>query len=480
MLAPYQGPGERRPVVPLQIAFKNADTGAVFYGAAPVDFDALWAPDGAMDRGAFIANWKAIDDSLETSSTVPDLPTGASIEAASAKLSARNAHYVARRAVPNQPAGTESSYKITLLPGDGIGPEITAATVKALNAAGATKGVSFEYDEQLLGGCAIDAAGTPWPEATLKSCQAADSILMAAIGGPKWDGNPRELRPETGLLAMRQELGLFANLRPAKAIPQLLEASSLKPEIVEGVDIMVVRELCGDVYFGKPAGIFVNDEGHRVGQNNMIYSEPEIERIARVAMDVAAKRGGKCCSIDKANVLDVSQLWKEVVIRVHGEQWADSVELSHMYVDNAAMQLVRWPKQFDTIVCGNIFGDILSDEASMLPIHGSAPDIAAPAANPLAMILSAAMMCTYDLAQPELGQLLEDAVEAVLDDGLRTKDIVSEGATDQTLVGCVAMGDAVAAKVEALAKSRVVVVRQNDLTCAIYAGAAKVRVSSSG
>ena len=368
----------------------------------------------------------------------------------------------------------QSSYKITLLPGDGIGPEITAATVKALNAAGATKGVSFEYDEQLLGGCAIDAAGTPWPEATLKSCQAADSILMAAIGGPKWDGNPRELRPETGLLAMRQELGLFANLRPAKAIPQLLEASSLKPEIVEGVDIMVVRELCGDVYFGKPAGIFDNDEGHRVGQNNMIYSEPEIERIARVAMDVAAKRGGKCCSIDKANVLDVSQLWKEVVIRVHGEQWKDSVELSHMYVDNAAMQLVRWPKQFDTIVCGNIFGDILSDEASMLvgslgmlpsaslpsegpgvfePIHGSAPDIAGTdAANPLAMILSAAMMCTYDLAQPELGQLLEDAVEAVLDDGLRTKDIVSEGATDQTLVGCVAMGDAVAAKVEALAK----------------------------
>ncbi|EGB13052.1 hypothetical protein AURANDRAFT_18502 [Aureococcus anophagefferens] len=368
----------------------------------------------------------------------------------------------------------QSNYKITLLPGDGIGPEITAATVKALNAAGATKGVSFEYDEQLLGGCAIDAAGTPWPEATLKSCQAADSILMAAIGGPKWDGNPRELRPETGLLAMRQELGLFANLRPAKAIPQLLEASSLKPEIVEGVDIMVVRELCGDVYFGKPAGIFVNDEGHRVGQNNMIYSEPEIERIARVAMDVAAKRGGKCCSIDKANVLDVSQLWKEVVIRVHGESWADTVELSHMYVDNAAMQLVRWPKQFDTIVCGNIFGDILSDEASMLvgslgmlpsaslpsegpgvfePIHGSAPDIAGTdAANPLAMILSAAMMCTYDLAQPELGQLLEDAVEAVLDDGLRTKDIVSEGATDQTLVGCVAMGDAVAAKVEALAK----------------------------
>ncbi|KAH8064417.1 hypothetical protein JL722_1286 [Aureococcus anophagefferens] len=318
------------------IAFKNADTGAVFYGAAPVDFDALWAPDGAMDRGAH-RQLEGHRRLAETPSTVPDLPTGASIEAASAKLSARNAHYVARRAVPNQPAGTESNYKITLLPGDGIGPEITAATVKALNAAGATKGVSFEYDEQLLGGCAIDAAGTPWPEATLKSCQAADSILMAAIGGPKWDGNPRELRPETGLLAMRQELGLFANLRPAKAIP-----SSSRP-------------------------------------------------------------GGKCCSIDKANVLDVSQLWKEVVIRVHGEQWADSVELSHMYVDNAAMQLVRWPKQFDTIVCGNIFGDILSDEASMLvgslgmlpsaslpsegpgvfePIHGSARHRGTDAANP--------------------------------------------------------------------------------------------------
>merc|ERR1719181_2367862 len=397
------------------------------------------------------------------------LATFAATAGALVAPSARSTRGAPRQAVK----APQSSYKITLLPGDGIGPEITAATVKALNAAGATKGVSFEYDEQLLGGCAIDAAGTPWPEATLKSCQAADSILMAAIGGPKWDGNPRELRPETGLLAMRKQLGLFANLRPAKAIPQLLDASSLKREVVEGVDIMVVRELTGDVYFGEPKGIGTNAAGETIGYNNMIYSEPEIERIARVAMDVAQKRQGKCCSIDKANVLDVSQLWKDVVIRVHGE-CGEGVELSHMYVDNAAMQLVRWPKQFDTIVCGNIFGDILSNEASMLvgslgmlpsaslpsegpgvfePIHGSAPDIAGTdAANPLAMILSAAMMCTYDLAQPELGQLLEDAVEAVLDDGLRTKDIVSEGATDQTLVGCVAMGDAVAAKVEALAK----------------------------
>mmetsp|Transcript_10948 Transcript_10948/g.32680 ORF Transcript_10948/g.32680 Transcript_10948/m.32680 type:complete len:397 (+) Transcript_10948:149-1339(+) len=363
----------------------------------------------------------------------------------------------------------QDSYKITLLPGDGIGPEITAATVKALVAAGDTAGVSFEFDEQLLGGCAIDATGSPWPEATLHSCQAADSILMAAIGGPKWDGNPRELRPETGLLAMRQELGLFANLRPAKAIPQLLDASSLKREVVEGVDIMVVRELCGDVYFGKPAGIYTDDAGVRWGQNNMIYSEPEIERIARVAMDVAQKRNGKCCSIDKANVLDVSQLWKDVVTRVHSEV-GQGVELSHMYVDNAAMQLVRWPKQFDTIVCGNIFGDILSDEASMLvgslgmlpsaslpssgpgvfePIHGSAPDIAGTdAANPLAMILSAAMMCQYDLARPELAELLEKAVEAVLDDGYRTKDIAAEG---EKTVGCVEMGELVAAKVKALA-----------------------------
>jgi len=369
--------------------------------------------------------------------------------------------------------GPQDSYKITLLPGDGIGPEITTATVKVLDAAGKTKGVTFNYDEQLLGGCAIDAAGTPWPDETLKSCQAADSILMAAIGGPKWDGNPRELRPETGLLAMRQELGLFANLRPAKAIPQLLDASSLKREIVEGVDIMVVRELCGDVYFGKPAGIYTDDAGVRWGQNNMIYSEPEIERIAVVAMDVAQKRQGKLTSIDKANVLDVSQLWKDVVIRVHGE-CGEGVELSHMYVDNAAMQLVRWPKQFDTIVCGNIFGDILSDEASMLvgslgmlpsaslpsegpgvfePIHGSAPDIAGTdAANPLAMILSAAMMCQYDLAQPELGKLLEDAVEAVLDAGYRTRDIATDGGKGETLVGCKEMGDLVTAKVAELTK----------------------------
>ena len=362
----------------------------------------------------------------------------------------------------------QESYAVTLLPGDGIGPEITAATTRCLDAVGAASGFSVTYDEQLIGGAAIDGAGTPWPTETLESCQKADSILLAAIGGPKWDTNPRELRPETGLLAMRRELELFANLRPAKAIPQLVDASSLKREVVEGVDIMVVRELTGDVYFGGPKGIDLID-GERVGYNNMIYKEHEIERIAKVALDVAAKRSQKLCSIDKANVLDVSQLWRDVVTREHASSpYKDAIELSHMYVDNAAMQLVRWPKQFDTIVCGNLFGDILSDEASMLvgslgmlpsaslgdkakpglfePIHGSAPDIAGQdIANPLAMILSAAMMLRYDLLQPAAADLLEAAVNDVLDAGFRTKDIAQGG--DFTVLGCDAMGSKVASAV---------------------------------
>lgn len=362
-------------------------------------------------------------------------------------------------------ASAQSSYKITLLSGDGIGPEITAATVVALEAVGSVSDFSLEWDEQLIGGCAIDAESNPFPDATFESCKNADSVLLAAIGGPKWDENPRELRPETGLLAMRSRLGLFANLRPAVAIPQLLEASSLKPEVVEGVDIMVVRELTGDVYFGTPKGI-EGEAPHRVGYNNMIYKEEEIDRIARVAFDVAAKRQNRVCSIDKANVLDVSQLWRDVVTGVKEADYPDC-ELTHMYVDNAAMQLVRWPKQFDTIVCGNLFGDILSDEASMLvgslgmlpsaslgepdragvfePIHGSAPDIAGQdVANPLAMILSAAMMCRYDLAQPKAADLIEKAVNSVLDQGLRTADIYDEEDASQTKVGCKAMGQAVA------------------------------------
>ncbi|KAL7528672.1 hypothetical protein ACHAWF_002659 [Thalassiosira exigua] len=354
-------------------------------------------------------------------------------------------------------------YQITLLPGDGIGPEIMSATKGVLDALTKRCGFRLETTEALIGGAAIDAANDPFPDESLKQCLSGDSVLLSCIGGYKWDSNPRELRPETGLLKMRKEMGLFANLRPAKALKQLVDASALKREVVEGVDVMVVRELTGDVYFGSPKGIDVVD-GQQVGYNNMIYSEGEIERIARVAGDVASKRSGKLCSIDKANVLDVSQLWRDVVTDVISRDFPD-VELSHMYVDNAAMQLVRWPKQFDTMVTGNIFGDILSDEASMLvgslgmlpsasigsdgpgvfePCHGSAPDIAGQdKANPLALILSAAMMLRYDLDREEEADILERAVEEVLDRGLRTADIKQEGDGCE-LVGCEAMGKAVA------------------------------------
>merc|ERR1719469_735737 len=358
------------------------------------------------------------------------------------------------------------SYSITVLPGDGIGPEITVQTKAVLNALCERCGFEIKMKDALMGGVAIDEAGDPFPEESLEQCRASDSVLLACIGGYKWDSNPRELRPETGLLKMRKEMGLFANLRPAKVIPQLMDASSIKREVLEGVDIMIIRELTGDVYFGEPKGIDVVD-GERVGYNNMIYKESEIRRIARVAAEVASKRGGKLCSIDKANVLDVSQLWREVVIDVVEKEFP-TVELSHMYVDNAAMQLIRAPKQFDTIVCGNIFGDILSDEASMLvgslgmlpsasmgedgpgvfePCHGSAPDIAGTdMANPLAMILSAAMMLKYDLDREEEALLLENAVMNVLDTGLRTQDLKQEGDGCQ-LVGCEEMGQAVAQEV---------------------------------
>jgi len=371
----------------------------------------------------------------------------------------------------------KDSYDITLLPGDGIGPEITEATKKVLQVLCKRQGFTMNLNEALIGGCAIDAANDPFPQESLDQCLASDSVLLACIGGYKWDGNPRELRPETGLLKMRKEMGLFANLRPAKVLDQLIDASTLKREIVEGVDVMVVRELTGDVYFGEPKGIDVIN-GERVGYNNMIYSESEIERIARVAGDVASKRQGKLCSIDKANVLDVSQLWRDVVTDVISKDFSD-VELSHMYVDNCAMQLIRWPKQFDTIVCGNIFGDILSDEASMLvgslgmlpsasigesgpgvfePCHGSAPDIAGEnKANPLAMILSAAMMLRYDLDRPAEALLLEEAVEAVLEKGLRTADIKQDGDGCE-LIGCVEMGEAIADLVESMEIKDVVAV----------------------
>mmetsp|Transcript_34687 Transcript_34687/g.49237 ORF Transcript_34687/g.49237 Transcript_34687/m.49237 type:complete len:405 (+) Transcript_34687:61-1275(+) len=368
-----------------------------------------------------------------------------------------------RRSLTAEAVSKKDSYSITLLPGDGIGPEITEATKGVLEAVCERCGFQLELKEALIGGSAIDAVQDPFPKESLDQCLASDSVLLACIGGYKWDNNPRELRPETGLLKMRKEMGLFANLRPAKVLPQLLDASTLKKEVVEGVDVMVVRELTGDVYFGTPKGIDIID-GQRVGYNNMIYSENEIERIARVAGDVASKRSGKLCSVDKANVLDVSQLWRDVVTSTINTDFPD-VDLSHMYVDNAAMQLIRWPKQFDTIVCGNIFGDILSDEASMLvgslgmlpsasigesgpgvfePCHGSAPDIAGEdKANPLAMILSAAMMLKYDLDREEEAALIERAVEEALDLGVRTADIKQEDDGCKQ-IGCVEMGKVVA------------------------------------
>mgnify|MGYP006269358681 CR=1 FL=1 len=351
------------------------------------------------------------------------------------------------------------NYRITLLPGDGIGPEIMAVAVDVLKVVGKKFDIHFEFKQALIGGAAIDATGVPLPEETLEICRNSDAVLLAAIGGYKWDDLPSHLRPEAGLLGIRSGLGLFANLRPAKILPQLIDASTLKPEIVEGVDIMVIRELTGGIYFGQPKGIFVTETGEKRGVNTMAYYESEIERIGRVAFETARKRRGKLCSVDKANVLEVSQLWRDCIIKLSKEY--PDVELSHLYVDNAAMQLVRWPKQFDTIVTGNLFGDILSDAAAMLtgsigmlpsaslgangpglfePVHGSAPDIAGQdKANPLAQILSAAMMLRYGLNQPEAANNIEEAVLKVLAAGDRTGDIMSEG---KNLLGCQAMGNA--------------------------------------
>jgi 3-isopropylmalate dehydrogenase len=356
-------------------------------------------------------------------------------------------------------------YRITLLPGDGIGPEIMTATVEVLKVVGKKFDLQFDFQEALIGGAAIDATGEPLPAKTLEICRDSDAVLLAAIGGYKWDNLPRQQRPETGLLGLRAGLGLFANLRPATIIPQLIDASTLKKEVIEGVDIMVVRELTGGVYFGQPKGIFETETGEKRGVNTMAYLDSEIDRIAKIGFETAQKRRGKLCSVDKANVLDVSQLWRDRVTAMAG-QYPD-VELTHMYVDNAAMQLVRNPKQFDTIVTGNLFGDILSDEAAMLtgsigmlpsaslgesgsgvfePVHGSAPDIAGQdKANPLAQVLSAAMMLKYGLNEPQAAELLERGVLQVLDKGYRTGDIMSDG---MTLVGCRAMGDALLQAIE--------------------------------
>jgi 3-isopropylmalate dehydrogenase len=351
--------------------------------------------------------------------------------------------------------------KIAVLPGDGIGPEIVAEAVKVLACLREDFGLAIETEQAAIGGAGYDAAGDPLPEATLSLAKQADAVLLGAVGGFKYDTLPRDKRPERGLLRIRKELNLFANLRPALLYPQLAAASSLKPEVVAGLDIMIVRELTGDIYFGQPRGIEERG-GERVGFNTMVYTESEVRRVAQVAFDIALKRGKKLCSVEKANVLECSELWKEVVIEV-GKDYPQ-VTLSHMYVDNAAMQLVRNPKQFDVIVTGNIFGDILSDEASMLtgsigmlpsaslddcnkgmyePIHGSAPDIAGQGiANPLATILSVAMLLRYTLNETALADRVDAAVEAVLEQGYRTADIYTAG---MEKMGTAAMGDAVVA-----------------------------------
>jgi 3-isopropylmalate dehydrogenase len=350
--------------------------------------------------------------------------------------------------------------KIAVLSGDGIGPEVTGEAVKVLERLRRDFGLNIEMESAPVGGAAYDRHRHPLPEATLALARQADAVLLGAVGGLQYDTLPRELRPERALLGLRAELQLFANLRPAILYPQLASASSLKPEIVAGLDLLIVRELTGDIYFGEPRGVRTLANGEREGYNTMKYAEHEVERVARVAFDAARKRSKKLCSVEKANVLETSGLWREVVVRV-AKDYAD-VELSHMYVDNAAMQLVRAPKQFDVIVTGNIFGDILSDEAAMLtgsigmlpsasldthnkgmyePIHGSAPDIAGKGiANPLATILSVAMLLRYTLNAPALAERVEQAVSHVLDQGLRTGDIYTDGTKK---VGTSEMGDAV-------------------------------------
>lgn len=351
--------------------------------------------------------------------------------------------------------------KIAVLPGDGIGQEIIKQALRVLDAVRGD-GIDVEIEQAAIGGAGYDEQGDPLPASTLKLAKAADAVLLGAVGGPQYDELPRAMRPEQGLLRIRKELGLFANLRPALVYKELAEASSLKPELVENLDLMILRELTGDIYFGEPRGQRQTDSGEREGFDTMKYSESEIRRIAHVGFTIAGKRNRKLCSVDKANVLDTSILWREVVTEV-GKDYPD-IELSHMYVDNAAMQLVRAPKQFDVVLTGNMFGDILSDEASMLtgsigmlpsasldannkglyePVHGSAPDIAGKnLANPLATILSVAMMLRYTFGIDDAAQRIEKAVGSVLQQGLRTPDIYQQGTTE---VGTSQMGDAVVA-----------------------------------
>jgi 3-isopropylmalate dehydrogenase len=351
--------------------------------------------------------------------------------------------------------------KIAVLAGDGIGPEITEQAVRVLRAL-ARDGLALELESALVGGAAVDATGDPLPEATVKVCESARAILFGAVGGPRYDTLPRPQRPEQGLLRLRKHFDLFANLRPAVVYPELAHASTLRADVVAGLDLLILRELTGDIYFGQPRGVRTNEHGEREGFDTMRYTESEIRRIAHSAFQTARKRAGRVCSVDKANVLETTQFWRDVVTDVHREY--PDVALSHMYVDNAAMQLVRNPRQFDVIVTGNMFGDILSDEASMLtgsigmlpsaslnaagfglyePIHGSAPDIAGrDVANPLATILSAAMLLRYSLDRADVADRVEAAVRKVLAQGLRTADIADPGSP---VIGTRAMGDAVLA-----------------------------------
>ena len=356
--------------------------------------------------------------------------------------------------------------KIAVLPGDGIGPEIVREALKVLEVLNQKFALGATWQEATIGGAAYDAEQHPYPASTQALAHDSDAVLLGAVGGPKWEALDKPLRPEAGLLRIREDLGLFANYRPTKVFDQLLDASTLKPEVVQGVDILVVRELVSGIYFGQPRG-FETYNGERTGYNTMRYSESEVRRIARKAFEAARLRNNKVCSVEKANVLEVSELWREIVMQVHEQEFPDVI-LSHMYVDNAAMQLIRNPKQFDVMVTGNLFGDILSDEASMLtgsigmlpsasvgenfamyePIHGSAPDIAGEdKANPLATILSVAMMLRFSLDREDLAGKVEQAVENTLNAGVRTVDLANGGAS----VSCSGMGDAVCEALEALA-----------------------------
>jgi len=354
-------------------------------------------------------------------------------------------------------------YDIALLGGDGIGPEVVSEGAKVLDAVGKKFDIRFNYEPALIGGCAYDQYKTPLPDTTILTAKSSDAVFLGAVGDWKYDELPPEVRPEKALLGIRKELSLFANLRPAIVYDELVSSSPLKPEIVSGVDIMVIRELTGDVYFGQPKGVEVRN-GKRTGFNNMIYDEDEVRRIAHVGFKTAMKRNKKLCSVDKANVLDCSRLWREIILEVAKEY--PEVELSHMYVDNAAMQLIRDPKQFDTIVTGNIFGDILTDEASMLPgslgllpsaslsdggvgmyepIHGSAPSLRGKdIVNPIATILSAAMMMKYSFNNDEAYMMIENAVKSVLKSGYRTQDIYTDGCV---LVGTQQMGNLIAQEI---------------------------------